>query len=131
MDFYEALRARLLADGAVAAIAGTKVAWEEQPQGVDLPHVTLLAVSDPRPEHLKGYQRTRSTRVQADCRAETFAQSLALAHAVIAAVEAPGIFHGHRFGRTKAEGPRSIVDDVEDHTVRRQSVDLISWHVGD
>jgi len=130
MDFYEALRARLLADSAVSAIVGTKVAWEEQPQGVEAPHVTLTTISDTRPEHLKGYQETRSTRVQADCRALTFAQALALAHAVIAAVEAPGTFFGHRFGRTKAEGPRSIVDDVEDHTVRRQSVDLISWHVG-
>ena len=127
----EALTGRLLNDATVAALAGDRVHWGEQPQGGVMPSLTLNTISDVRPEHLKGYQGTRSTRVQADCRAPTHAQALALARAVIAAVEPAGTFYGHRFGRTSADGPRALNEDVNGNLVHRQSVDLIIWHVGD
>ena len=130
-DMETALRARLIANDAVGALIGERIAWTEQPQGTPLPSVTLLNVSDPRPEHLKGYDAGRATRVQADCRAATFGAALSLARAVIAAVAQPGTFSGHVFGRSKAEGPRALNEDVNDTTIHRQSVDLIIWHVGD
>ena len=127
----QALTARLLGASTVTIIAGNRTYWGEVPQGVQRPHVTLNIISDPRPEHLKGYQATRSTRVQADCRADDAATAMALARAIIGAVEPAGMFHGHRFGRTKAEGPRALNEDVDGILVHRQSVDLIIWHVGD
>lgn len=130
-DLETALRARIKADAGFVAAGSAQVEWEEQPQGVSLPHTTLLVISDERPEHLKGYDSARSTRVQADCRAETPKKAKAMARALIEAVAQPGTFSGHVFGRTKAEGPRPLNERINEKTVFRQSVDLLVWHVGD
>jgi hypothetical protein len=135
-DMETALRARLKADATFVAAGSNRVEWEEQPQSTStapwpLPHTTLNIISDIRPEHLKGYDRARPTRVQADCRATTPKIAKTMAKALIAAVSEPGIFSDHVFGRTKAEGPRPLNERVDNTTVFRQSVDLIIWHVGD
>lgn len=130
-DLETALRARAKADATFVAAGSSAVEWEEQAAGTPLPHTTLQIISDPRPQHLKGYDAARETRVQADCRAKTPKQAKAMARALIAAVAAPGIYSGHQFGRTAAEGPRALNERVNDATVFRQSVDLLIWHVGD
>jgi hypothetical protein len=130
-DLETALRARLKADAAFVAAGSNRVEWEEQPQNAAYPHTTLSVVSDIRPEHLKGYDATRPTRVQADCRAVTSKAAKAMARALIAALSPTGTFNGHVFGRIKAEGPRPLNEIVNGATIYRQSVDLIIWHVGD
>src|SRR3546814_10258930 len=59
-----AFRDRLVANGAVNAVVSTRIYWGVVPQGAALPYVRLHIISDPRPEHLKGYQGSRRTRIQ-------------------------------------------------------------------
>lgn len=135
-DMVAALRARLVGDSAVAAIvadyAGTRAIFvEDRPQDSGLPSVTLFVISDPRPQHLKGFDGARETRVQADCRAATAVTARALALAVIAAATLPGESLGVAFGRAGVEGPRPLNENVNGTVVYRQSVDLLVWHKGD
>lgn len=127
-DFATALRARLVADSAVAAIVGTKVYWTLVPQGTALPYIRMQTVSDPRPEHLRGYQSARQTRVQVDCFAGSYATARALAEAVIATAAFPSTVGGVAFGRTKAEGPRDLGEDTGNGFVHRLSLDLLTEH---
>lgn len=122
---FVALRSRLLglADG---AIHGPKV----PARGV-LPYVRLQVISDPRPEHLKGYDGARVTRVQADCFAATHKAARALAGQVIAALAEPATVDGVGFGRTKAEGPRDLGEDATADFIHRASIDLLVEHAGD
>jgi len=130
-DMEKALRKRFLDDGVVAGIVGTRVYWDERPQGKPVPDLTLTTISDPRGQHLKGYQGARETRVQADCRAANFDTVRKLALAVIAAVASPATVLGVRFTRCAADGPRSLNEDVNGERVFRRSVDFLIWHTGD
>jgi hypothetical protein len=127
-DFATGLRARLIADAGVIAIAGQKVYWGIAPQGTALPYIRLNTISDPRPENLQGYDAARVTRVQADCFSSSYAQARALAEAVVSAVALPTTAGGIRFGRTKAEGPRDLGEDTASGFVHRASVDLLVEH---
>lgn len=124
-DFAAALRTRLI------ALAGGQVFWTIVPAGKALPYIRLQTISDVRPEHLKGYDRARQTRVQADCFAATHKAAQALAAAAVAAVAAPATAGGVTFGRTKAEGPRDLGDDATESFIHRASVDLLVEHTGD
>lgn len=128
-DFASALSDRLKADAGVSAIAGPRGYWVKVPQGTPLPYYRMQVISDPRPEHLKGYDGARRTRVQVDCFAQTYAASRALAEAVVTATITPGLYGGTRFGRVKAEGPRDLGEDVTGGSfIHRASVDLLVEH---
>src|SRR5689334_5062394 len=105
-DMPTALRSRLTEDAAVAAVVGTKIYWTLVPQSTVLPYIRMQTISDPRPEHLQGYEAARVTRVQVDCFAAKYLDARALADKVITAVATPGVTNGVHFGRVKAEGPR-------------------------
>lgn len=123
-DMAAALRARL---AGLAAIH-----WAMVPATAGLPYIRLQTISDPRPEHLKGYDRTRETRVQADCFAASHKAAQALAQGVIAAVATPATVGEVKFGRTRAEGPRDLGEDVAGlGFIHRMSVDLLVQHNGD
>lgn len=127
-DFEQALLARLVADSGVAALAGSRLYWGIIPQGKARPYVRLQVISDPRPQHLKGYFGARQTRVRADCMADKYGDARALAAAVIAALAEPATQDGVHFGRTKAEGPRTDGEDTDSGFVHRASVDLLAEH---
>lgn len=110
-DFTVALRTRLLADSRVSGVT-TKIIWGQVPQGTALPYVRLNVISDPRPEHLDGYDEARVTRVQADCFAATYGAARDLAVKIIAALGTPATTGGVTFGRIKAEGPYDRGEDV-------------------
>lgn len=132
MDFQGGIRARLLAAAPVAAIVGTRVDWMTRPQKSALPAVTLQTASDARPEHLKGPDGARSTRVQIDCWAATYSAALTLARAIIAALQEPATISGKKFGNARVDSQRDLGETVSDGSfVHRQSMDLIIWHVGD
>lgn len=132
MDFQEALRARLIAESAVAAIIGARVSWVDRPQKEKLPGLTLQVTADPRPQNLKGFDGARATRVQADCWSLKYGEAVALARAVITAVAAPATINGKTFGNAQVEGQRDLGERIGDGTfVHRQSVDLTIWHAGD
>lgn len=132
MDFQGGIRARLLAAAPVAAIVGTRVDWMTRPQKSALPAITLQTVSDSRPEHLKGIDGARSTRVQVDCWAATYGAALTLARAVIAALQEPATISGKKFGNARVDSQRDLGENLADNSfIHRQSVDLVIWHVGD
>jgi len=127
-DFQAGVRSRLIA---AATSAGSRIYWVERPQLSALPAVTLQTISDPRPQHLKGLDGARPTRVQVDCWAATYAVALALARACIGALQPPTILAGKKFGQATIEGQRDLGEDQNGTLIHRQSVDLIIWHVGD
>ena len=124
-DFAPALLARL------TGLAGGQVFWSIVPAGKALPFVRLQTISDARPEHLKGADGARVTRVQADFFAATPKAARVLAFAGIAAVAAPATVAGVQFGRTSAEGPRDLGEDGTQDFIHRASVDLLVNHTGD
>lgn len=130
MSMKPALRARIKADGAVAALAGPRVEWGKRRQGEPLPAVVLRVISDPRPQHLKGFQSLRETRVQADCMAETEKEAVDLAEAVIAAAAGPFEQDGVKFSRSGVDGPRDLSGQTDTGFVHRQVVDFLVRHRG-
>lgn len=122
-----AIRARLLAAAPVTALAGARIYWVDRPQGDALPAVTLQIVSDPRPQHLKGFQDLRATRVQVDIWAAGYAQKTALAEAVIAAIVPEATGNGIRFDRTLVDAVRDLGDNSGTDFIHRTTIDLIVW----
>ncbi|WP_247718238.1 tail completion protein gp17 [Qipengyuania proteolytica] len=128
-----ALAKRLESDTTLAAalVSGGKarIHWTKVPQDSGLPYIRMQTISDPRPEHLGGYQGARQTRVQVDVFSSSYGQARALAEAVIAAVAESDEVGGIAFGRTKAEGPRDLGEDVSGvGFVHRLSLDLLTEH---
>lgn len=122
-DMQTALRSRL-----TGGAAGTRVYWNIVPQTATLPYMRLQTISDPRPQHLDGYDSARETRVQCDCFAATYGAARAMAEAVITATDGPFTQSGIVFGRVKAEGPRDLGEDTAAGYVHRASLDLLVWH---
>ena len=127
-DFHAGVRSRLIS---AATAAGSRVSWVDRPQLSALPAVTLTTVSDGRPQHLKGLDGARGTRVQIDCWAATYSVALTLARACIAALQPPATVSGKKFGQATIEGQRDLGEDVTGTFVHRQTIDLTIWHVGD
>lgn len=122
MDMQGALRARITG---AATSAGTRVYWVDRPQAAALPAVTLQTISDPRPQHLKGFNETRETRVQIDCWADTYAAAKSLMEAVIAAVVPLNTANGIRFDRAMVDNVQDLGERTETKFIHRQSADLI------
>lgn len=80
----EALRAYLLADSGVTAQVGTRVYWGRIVQGATYPAVRLNLISSPRLYSHDGDAGTRSSLVQIDCMAPTYAAAKAALRAIIA-----------------------------------------------
>lgn len=127
-DFATALRSRLAADTEVAAVVAARIFWGIVPQAAALPYIRIQTISDPRPQHLTGYEGSRTTRVQVDCFAAKYGTARALAEDVIAAVALPETVGSVRFGRVKAEGPRDLGEDTAQGYVHRASLDLLVEH---
>lgn len=123
-DMQTAMRARILASALVPRVIwGRKV-----PQGTPRPYLQLQVISDPRPEHLKGYNRARATRVQADCYAGSYAEAKVMAEGLVPLLSTPATIDGIKFGHTKAEGPQDLGEDTADGFIHRMSLDLLVWH---
>lgn len=128
-DFATALRTRLTTDGPLSPLIGTRVYPLIRPQNSPLPAIRYQVVSDPRPEHLQGYDGARVSRVQVDCFAETYIGARDVAEKAIAAVASPATVAGIQFGRTSAEGPRDLYNDVDGGgQIYGASVDLLVEH---
>src|SRR3546814_18372539 len=88
-DLATAFRDRLVANGAVNAVVSTRIYWGVVPQGAALPYVRLHIISDPRPEHLKGYQGSRRTRIQVSIFAQSFKDAKRIGSNIGKSVNAP------------------------------------------
>ena len=140
-ELYDGLRSRLIEDAPTAAILATHapatgpstkaVFWGLRPQGSSVPAITLHLVSDPRPQHLKGLDGARGTRVQLDAWASTHSEASALAQAAIGALQPPADVAGKRFATSSIDGQRGATEATAAGLIlHRQSVDLLVWHVG-
>lgn len=127
MDMQAALRARLLAAAPVTSLVAQRVYWVDRPQAAALPAVTLQTISDERPQHLKGFQALRSTRVQLDVWGDTYSQCRAIAEAAIAALVPEHRGNGIRFDRALVDGPRDLGEQTDTKFIHRTSIDLIVW----
>lgn len=134
MDWQEALRARLLADGPLTALVSTRIDWIERPQGKSLPAVTLQSISDGREQNLKGFETLQPARVQYDVWGGDFASVRATVEALIAAAVPSNTANGHRFTRAMIElAPRDLSErtsagDGQRKTVFRTTFDLNHHH---
>lgn len=131
MDMQQGLRARLLAAAPVTGAVGQRIYWVSRPQLSALPAITLQVIADPRVAHLKGRDGARSTRVQMDVWAGSYAAAVSIARAAIGALAEPATIGGKRFGQSTATDQRDLGEDVNGNFVHRQSVDFLVWHVGD
>jgi hypothetical protein len=128
MDMPEALRARIV--GANTG-AGQRVYWIDRPQADALPAVTLQIISDQRPQHLKGFNPVRDTRVQVDCWGNSYGEVTALKEAVLAAVVPEATGNGIRFCRAIIDSERDLGERTETQFIHRASFDLIVWWASD
>jgi hypothetical protein len=126
----ESLRARLLANVALAALVGTRVSWIERPQGAALPAVTLQIISPGRAYTHGGANNLADTRVQIDCWGASYASAKAVARAVIPATESAGTQGATKFSQSFLDASRDMpVEDLEGGMkVYRVSHDFIIWH---
>jgi len=124
----EALRSRLLNDGAVAALVDDRVDWGVRKEGDPYPAVCLTLVSDPRPQDYKGVVGMRETRVKLDCYAEERDEVKAVREAVIAAILGGGTFYGTKFNRAFIDAVRDLGALAATGFVHRDSIDALIWH---
>lgn len=124
MDMPGALRARITGANTAAA---SRVYWVDRPQASALPAVTLQIISDLRPQHLKGFNPLRDTRVQFDCWGSSYSEVTALKEAVLAAVVPENTSNGIRFDRAIIDGERDLGERTETQFIHRASFDLVVW----
>lgn len=78
MNVYEAIRARLLASGAITALVTARIFPLRLPQKAVFPAIVLVRVSGIRATPLKGAASSARPRIQVDCWAQTSDQAAAL-----------------------------------------------------
>src|SRR5690625_3309816 len=134
----EAVIARLLADVAVAAIAGDRVYPGRVPQGEDRPAVVFQVINSMPHYADEGEIRFVESRVQLDCWASTYGDSMQLARAVKASLSpvgrtpgsavltAPGI----EFQFIELNGERDLPESGSNNAEYffRVSLDFTFWH---
>jgi hypothetical protein len=129
MDWQAALLARVRGAAGVTALISTRSYWENAPQGTALPYVTLLDVTQLRPQTLTDWD-LEAARVQIDVWALTYASKQAIMEAVLAALVPGNTSNGHTFQRADiALGPRDIAGERDGETIiYRKTADLIIHH---
>jgi hypothetical protein len=119
-DLETGLVAFLKADGAVAALVGTRIYRELLPQEVAFPAISYGRVSTERRQQLAGPESFTNVTIQIDCHANSSASVIALADAVIARLD--GVT-GAMGGATIQHGyyeQRSDLSDADGDLVRRR-----------
>lgn len=130
MDWFAAIVTRANAASALTTLlGGTKVYSEQAPQGAARPYVTLLDVTQLRPQLLKTWD-LEVARVQIDVWANSYTSKNAIMEAVLTALVPGGTFSGHIFQRADvALGPRDVAGERDGTTpVFRKSADLVIHH---
>src|SRR6185369_1793080 len=86
MDWFAALVARANGNGALTTLlGGQKVYAEQAPQGVARPYVTLLDVTELRPQTLNAWD-LETARVQIDVWADSYKTKNAVMEAILTAL---------------------------------------------
>lgn len=82
LELEEGLRARLLADGVVSGLVGTRIYPGSAEPGATLPFLVFARISGPREQGFDGPLGLAEPRVQFDSYAETWRGARALARAL-------------------------------------------------
>lgn len=130
MDWFAAMVTRANGAAGVTALLGAnKVFSEQAPQSTARPYVTLLDVTESRPQTLNGWD-LEAARVQVDVWANSYSSKNAIMEAVLVALVPGGTFSGHIFQRADvAMGPRDIAGERDGTSpVFRKTADLIIHH---
>jgi hypothetical protein len=128
MTWQGALLARLRAAASVTALIGPASYWENAPQKIARPYVTLLDVTEMRPQLLKAWD-LEAARVQIDVWTDGYTLKNTIMEAVLEAIVPGGTSNGHTFQRADiALGPRDIPERDGDTIIFRKSADLIIHH---
>ncbi|QIG80108.1 hypothetical protein [Stakelama tenebrarum] len=130
MSFETAVSARFLADADMTAAIGGRVNWQVRAQGNPLPDITLDIVSDARPQHFKGFERVRPTRVQVTVRAADPASAVRLRDLAIEILVPPAIADGVKFQRAQDVQVRTGFEPGPTEDAFGQILDLILIHNG-
>lgn len=126
----EALRAYLLANGAVSTACGGRMFWSVRPQGSAYPSCVLTIISRLPERMFSGPAGLAQARVQVDCYGDTYAQAKALYRAVKAVLNNLTFTNtGTRFWGF-AENERDLTDTgtTEAARIHRVSGDFLLWH---
>lgn len=126
----EALRSRLLADSAIAAIVGQNVAWDDRPRADGLPALVLAQIAPGRDYTHDGADALQMPWVQFDLFAADAATLNALEAAIIAEMETqPVTVGGIKFGMGFLEASRTMPTDVLDGNtiVRARMLEFRFW----
>jgi hypothetical protein len=128
MDWQQALLARLRGSAGVTVLVAARTYWENAPQSTARPYVTLLDVTQLRPQTLKDWD-LEAARIQIDVWAASYSSKQAIMEAVLAALVPGGTSNGHKFQRADvALGPRDIPERDGDTIIYRKSADLVIHH---
>lgn len=119
-------RDALLARG--TGLAGGRVYWAERPQRTALPALVLTAITDDRPQHLKGFSLAPG-RIQFDAYGSRPKEAWDLIEAALTTY-VPGVSaNGHNFSRADVSlGPRDLNERIGNETIFRVSMDLTFHH---
>lgn len=131
MTLEEALTGRVRADMELAPLIGLEGGWTRRL--TTLPELTFQIIADPRPQHYKGFQRTRKTQVQLDIWATRGDQARAHRGQLIALLVPADATGEVRFQRAMIAGVRSAPEperggDRTYNELYRESIDFIFMH---
>lgn len=132
MGLETALSARLMDDADYRGAMSGRIDWMRRP-GRILPATTLQIISDPRPQHMKGFQ-TRQTRVQLDIWSASPKQAAELREHAIAILTPSTRIDGVHFQRALIANVRPGMDQEgategqPQGELYRESIDFIFTH---
>lgn len=128
-DFRLSFVKRILdAPSPALAALDDRVEYGRRGEGDPLPAMDLNVASDERPDHYKGAQGLRMSRIQVDVFAATMKEAIEIAEAAIAVVREPGDVDGIHFERSAIEGPETSGDQETGLYVNRARFDALVWH---
>lgn len=128
MIWQQAFLKRILDDAPTAALVDDRAEYGRSAETVPLPRIDLNVTSDPRPDHFKGAQGLRMSRVQVDVFSATLSEALEIAELAIAAIRDPAVVDDVTFERSGIEGPETSGTQEAALYVNRARFDALVWH---
>lgn len=124
-EIEEALTARLLAHTGLAALVGTKVYWDEVPQGTEPPFVVAINISDIKIQTLTGHLRIEAPTFQFTAYATTKKAAKAIGTQLKAALQdCSGVLSGITVQLINLITELSTLTRNADGTVQLYTTDL-------
>ena len=128
----EALRAKLLATAALAALVGNRIDWGIRSTGAGLPAVRLFEISGVPRMNLAGPSGWSRSRIQCEAWGRTYKAARDAGDQI--AKPGIGVLHGLRETvggirlRTFILGRRSDEDSDDNGPLFRTALDVLVWH---